>query len=142
MPDLSDLGFEPVQSAPEPFATAQWAGHRTLYVRQASGEQVMVIAYVGTDPAFAAQQFAAMAEALRTPPPTVFGAQAVMIDDASPPLGDERRTYRARDPDSHGNTVWTDIYRKGTVVVIVQYLGPASGDSLPVRTAAASRTLE
>ncbi|GBD22769.1 hypothetical protein HRbin29_00413 [bacterium HR29] len=142
MPDLSDLGFEPVQSAPEPFASPGWEGHRTLYLRQASGEQVMVIAYVASDPAFAARQFATLAEALRTPPPTVFGAPTAMVDEASPPLGEERRSYRARDPDSQGNTVWTDIYRAGTVVVIVQYLGPASGDSLAVRTAAASRTLD
>jgi len=142
MPDLSDLGFEPVQSAPEPLSSPQWEGHRTLYRNGRTGEQVMVIAYVGADPAFAEQQFAAMAEALKNPPPAVFGAQAVMVDDVAPPLGDERRSYRARDPDSQGNTVWTDIYRREAVVVIVQYLGPATGDAMRVRTTAADRALQ
>lgn len=142
MPDLFDLGFEPIQSAPEPFGTSQWEGHRTLYRRQGSNEQLMVIAYVAGEAKFAAEQFEKLAAALRNPPAGEFGAQAVMVDEAAPAVGEERRGYRARDPDSQGNTVWTDIYRQGAVVVIVQYLGPASGDSLPVRTAAATRAMQ
>lgn len=101
----------------------------------------MIIAYVAQDEAFATKQFESMVEAFRNPPPSVFGAQAAVVDAPSPQVGDARHTYRTRDADSRGNMVWTDILRRGRLVVVVQFLGSASEDSLALRTSLAQRAL-
>lgn len=90
----------------------------------------------------ATEQFGALSAALRNPPPDFLGgAKATWVDTASPAAGEQQKAYVTRDADPQGNRAWTDIYRFGRVVVIVQLLDVGQ-DQTTQRTALASKFAE
>ena len=82
----------------------------------------MTVLYAFPDDATSIAQYAALSTALKNPPPDFVGAKATFIDTPSPQAGDERKAYVTQAPDGQGNKVWTDIYRFGRLVAIVQLL--------------------
>jgi hypothetical protein len=102
---------------------------------------VQLRAYVFLEEATAAKQWSAYAEAFRNPPPDVLGTASKNVDAASPPLGQLQKSYVTDKPDGSGNLVWTDIYRQGKVVLLVQVLDSAKGDGMAIRKAVAERVL-
>lgn len=71
----------------------------------------------------AASRFEAIAEALRNPPPDLFG-QGTSQAAAEPVYDtDGERSYVTSRPDAQGNLVYSDAYRMGRAVVIVYTLG-------------------
>lgn len=71
----------------------------------------------------AAAQFGPIAEALRNPPPDIFGPNATQSDGTPVFQSDEVRSYVTARPDVQGNLVYSDAYRMGRLVAIVYTLG-------------------
>ena len=63
------------------------------------------------------------------------------IEADSPPLGEERKSYRTAQADGRGYSAWTDLYLKGRTVVLVQVVD-SSPDGQPLRQHAGSRSLQ
>lgn len=76
----------------------------------------------------ATQEFNASASALKNPPPEYVGAGVAQSDLTPTSAGDLAKAYVTAKTDQQGNLVWTDIYRFGRVVAIVQLLGRDSAD--------------
>lgn len=112
-----------------------------LYQTPGGSQSVQLRVYVFPEAANAERQWSAYAEAFRNPPPDVLGTASKNIDTISPPLGQLRKSYVTDKPDGAGNLVWTDIYRQGRVVVLVQVLDTARGDGMAIRKPLAERIL-
>ena len=112
-----------------------------LYQKQGGAQSVQLRIYVFPETANAEKQWSAYAEAFRNPPPDVLGTASKNVDAASPPLGQLQKSYVTDKPDGAGNLVWTDIYRQGRVVLLVQVLDTARGDGMTIRKPVAERIL-
>ena len=111
---------------------------------QKTGTQNGALAKIYVFPAadMATREFTALSAALRTPPPGFLGGpKATWVDANAPAVGEQQKAYVTRDTDPQGNRAWTDIYRFGRVVVIVQLLDTGQ-DQLAQRTALANRFAE
>lgn len=87
----------------------------------------------------ASAQFGPIAEALRNPPPDLFGPGTVQSDGQAVYQADAARSYVTARPDRDGNLVYTDAYRMGRAVVIVYTLGRDPEAARTVREAVARR---
>ena len=137
IPDLSALGFTKTAEERDPAAQAGQDARRALYERSAAPKMsARVDIVVLADEAAAKVQFAAVSEALKNPPADLFGGTSTPKD--TPPitgLGTESRSFVTSRPDAQSNIVWTDAYRSGRVVLIVQLLMPSTEQAQPQRTA-------
>lgn len=139
VPKLDDLGYQLTQQGKEPAIIGDVDSALALYQKQGSPKSVQVRVYVFPDAGNAEKQWAAYAEAFRNPPPDVLGTSAKNVDATSPQVAQLRKSYVTAKPDGSGNNVWTDIYRQGRVVALVQVLDSASGDGMAVRKPVAER---
>ncbi|GIW13803.1 MAG: hypothetical protein KatS3mg062_1242 [Tepidiforma sp.] len=84
-------------------------------------------------------QFGPIAEALRNPPPDLFGPGTSQVDGMPVYDADEERSYVTAKPDGQGNLVYSDAYRMGRAVVIVYTLGNDSSAASEARRIIAER---
>ena len=131
VPDLSALGYTVQQQGKDPGAVSQDV-YRVLFARE-NGRGAMTVLYAFPDDATAKSQFAILSAALKNPPPDFVGAKATFIDTGSPPAGDERKAYVTQALDGQGNKVWSDVYRFGRLVAIVQVLDDGKSEQLDLR---------
>lgn len=140
IPELSDHGLALIEQGRDPFADENIDMWRALY-QSADGRAAIVLVYVQDGESEAEVQYATLATALERPPPEFFGADATQVETDAIDLGDERRSFVTAAPDDAGNRVWTDIYREGTVIAIIQLL-TASEDATEERRAIATEVLD
>ncbi len=141
VPSLDDLGYKLAQQGKEPAAIGGLDSALVLFQKEGAAQSVQMRVYVFPDDATAAKQWSAYAEAFRNPPPDVLGTASKNIDAVSPPLGQLQKSYVTDKPDGSGNLVWTDIYRQGRVVLLVQVLDNARTDAMSIRKPVADRVL-
>lgn len=123
LPDLSGSGFSLVQSGRVPGAAESQDANFAIYARQSAVSQARVEVNMHPTPDAATDQFNTIAEALRNPPPDLFGPNATQADNQAVFQGDQSRSYVTTKPDGQGNLVYTDAYRFGRAVVIVYVIG-------------------
>ena len=131
VPDLGPLGYTVQQKGKDPGAGTADV-YRALFAKS-GGKAALTVLYAFPDAATALDQYGALATALKNPPPDFVGAKATFIDAASPAAGEEHKAYVTQAADGQGNKVWTDIYRFGRVVAIVQLLDDGKTDQLDTR---------
>lgn len=83
--------------------------------------------------ATASGQYGALSEALRNPPPDLFGANAVQADNTPAYQGDQSKSYQTTKGDGQGNLVFSDIHRMGRAVVILYFVGPVGDETNAMR---------
>ena len=143
IPDLTALGYTKTGDERDPAAQAGQDARRALYEKQtAPKSSVRVDIVVLTDEAAATKQFVAVSEALKNPPKDLFGGASTPRDSTPiAGLGAQSRSYVTAQPDGNSNLVWTDAYRSGRVVFIVQLLLLTTEQAPPVRTNVAQAIL-
>jgi hypothetical protein len=141
VPDLSDLGLAILEEGRDPFAPDTVDTWRALY-QSSDGRAVIVLVYIETSQETAEVQYATLATALEHPPPEFFGGNAVQEEIESLDFGDERRSFVTAEADDAGNLVWTDIYRSGTAIAIIQLLIQEEGDGPGERREIAEAVLD
>jgi len=140
IPELSSEGLALLEQGRDPFAPETVDVWRAHY-QSSDGRAAIVLVYVEADEATAAIQYATLAEALRHPPPEFFGADADQLETDAIALGDEQRAFVTATADNAGNLVWTDIYRSGTAIAIIQLLAIGE-DATEARRAIAREVLD
>jgi hypothetical protein len=90
----------------------------------------------------ATQQYNAISEALRNPPPDLFGPNATQDDNTPIFQADQAKSYKTAKTDAQGLRVFTDAYRMGRAVVIVYVIGPEGAETDAVRKLAAQKINE
>ncbi len=123
LPDLSGDGFALVETGRVPGAAESQDAHFAIYAKQGAISQARVEVNMHPTPDAATDQFNAISEALRNPPPDLFGPNATQADGQAVFQGDQSRSYVTTKPDGQGNLVYTDAYRFGRAVVIVYLIG-------------------
>lgn len=140
IPDLKDQGFQLAEQGKDPFAGPEIDTYRALYQAD-DGRAAMVLIYVEDNATAAQARYASLSTALEHPPAEFFGADAEQSDAESIAIGDEQRAFVTAQADQQGNLIWTDIYRSGRTIAIIQLL--ASGeDQQDLRRAIASAVFE
>jgi hypothetical protein len=140
IPELSGQGLALLEQGRDPFAPETVDVWRAHY-QSNDGRAAIVLVYVEADEATAAIQYATLAEALRHPPPEFFGANAEQVETDVIALGDEQRAFVTATADNAGNLVWTDIYRSGAAIAIIQLLA-AGEDATEARQSIARAVLD
>ncbi|MFN8618659.1 MAG: hypothetical protein U0837_16345 [Dehalococcoidia bacterium] len=144
-PDLSSKGLTITQSGKaagstqnQDAFTAQFAGPT------GAGKVVAARTDVNLHPTVdaATQQYGAISEALRNPPPDLFGPNATQDDNAPVFQADQVKSYKTAKTDVNGTRVYTDAYRMGRAVVIVYVIGPDGAETDAVRKLAAQKINE
>jgi hypothetical protein len=138
LPDLTSLGYKIALQEADPGAqlTGQDA-YRAIYQKGAGPQSALVYLLLFPDTQTAQKEFATRATALKNPPPEFVGGATTFVDTASPRIGDEQKSYETSTKDNQGNRVWTDIYRMGRLVAVIQVLDSADSDQLQAREAIA-----
>ena len=140
VPDLTSLGFTIGQSERDPAAQPGQDAHRALFQQTAApnmGAKVEVS--VLKDAAAATAQWTSISAALRSPPPDLFGGNSTQKDAVATNIGDQSKAYVTASPDKDGTMVWSDAYRFGRSVVIVQVLSRNEPEALKARVAIAEK---
>lgn len=87
----------------------------------------------------ATRQWETLSQALRNPPPDLFGGSSTQKDAPATNVGDQSKAYVTTKPDTNGTLVWTDVYRFGRVVTVVQVLSRNEPEALKARTVIAEK---
>ncbi len=135
MPDLTALGMTLAEQQADAGAAAFGVDrHRARY----SGDpSALVQVTVLKNEEDATTEFNASVTALKNPPVEFVGAGVPQADITPVGNAELAKGYVTSRGDQQGNLVWTDIYRFGRVVAIVQILGRDSGDIVETRKAVA-----
>ena len=91
------------------------------------------------DAAAATAEWGTLSQALRNPPPDLFGGSSSQKDAPAMSIGDQSKAYITAKPDSSGTQVWTDVYRFGRAVAIVQVLSRDESAAQKARLAIAEK---
>jgi hypothetical protein len=140
LPKLDDLGFAPPQTG-KPSATTNFQDvalaqyTKSTSPVMAARVEISVLPDVDT----ATKQFAVLSEALRNPPPDLFGPNSTQTDTARSGPGDQGKSFVTAKADGQGNYVWSDSYRFGRTFVVVYLIATNDKDAAPVRKAIAER---
>lgn len=132
VPDVASLGFEPVQDAAPALETDN---SKIVLFENPSGDvpslrlEIVLAPNVET----ATSQFGALADALRNPPPGLFGADAKQTDGTTVYQADQSRSYQTDKPDNQGTIVFSDIHRFGRAIAIMYTIGEPGAESESVR---------
>ena len=81
----------------------------------------------------ATTNFGTLADALKNPPPDLFGANTKQTAGTPAYQADQSRSYKTDKPDNQGTFVFSDIHRFGRAVVIIYTIGPDSAETVTVR---------
>lgn len=139
MPTLDDIGFKLISQGKPPASTNfQDVALAQYEKRDAPAMNARVEISVLPDVATATKQFGILSDALRNPPPGLFGGPDTVQKDAprSGP-GDEGRSYVTDKPDGQGNLVYSDSYRFGRTFAIVYLVSGDEAQALTARKAIA-----
>lgn len=88
--------------------------------------------------AVAKSAYQTVAAAWKSPPPNVVGGAKSFIETPSPGVGQEQKSYTTAGPDAAGNKIWTDVYRVGNAVLVVQVIDAAANEQFELRQRLAS----
>jgi hypothetical protein len=142
IPDLGNLQMEIAEEGRDPFAAPSQDTYRARYAAtDGTARAAIIVLFVEADSAMAEISYAGLAKVLENPPEEFFGADAEQAEVDALPLGDERRSFVTAQADSQGNRVWTDVYRKGRVITVIQVLSPEESDHDALRQAVAEAVL-
>lgn len=140
MPKLDDLGFTAggIQKPPastnfQDVALQQY--NKTSFPPMGARIEISVLPDADT----ATKQFAVLSDALRNPPPDLFGPNSQQNDSAVTGAGDESKAFVTAKPDAQGNYVWSDSYRFGKTFVIVYLLSNNQQEATKMRRSVADR---
>lgn len=143
--DLDDLGFSVVDEGELPVKGAEVDSYRWLYAdAEDATRQVLAIVWVEEDEEMADVQFDLRQEMLRNPSAEFFGYGSTPGEVTEAPtldIGEAQVSYVTAEADRSGNMIWTDMYKSGEVVFLVQVLGQYDVDQEPTRTLVAERIL-
>lgn len=133
IPDLQSDGFKREESGrPEGASPAQDV-HFALF----SGEGAIAAVRLETSRLAtrdeASAQFSAFAEALRNPPPDLFGPNASQSDGVPVYQADQSRSYVTTAPDGEGNLVYTDIHRFDRAIAIIYLIASDEDEAATLR---------
>ena len=139
-PDLSSKGLTITQSGKATGSTQDQDAFTVQYAGSTGPGKVLAARTdINLHPSVetATQQYGVISEALKNPPPDLFGPNATQ--DANNPVfqADQGRSYKAAKADSNGARVFTDVYRMGRAVAIVYVIGPDGDATDAVRKLAA-----
>ena len=140
LPKLDDIGFKLMQTGkPTVNQTGQDAaiGQYARTAPTAMTARIEISVY--PDITTATAQFGVLSDALKNPPPGLFGPDTTQQDTARPGPGDQGKSYVTSTRDGQGNFVWSDSYRFGRSFVVVYTLGTDATDALTVRTTIGQR---
>lgn len=142
VPDVGDLGYEAIPSSQGVIEGPGAKQYRADF--QVPGEdsrKATFHIYTHEETAMAEETYERVRDGWLKPPPGSLGARDAENEPTEgPALGDERQSYQTTRTDTSGNRIWTDVYRFGTTVAVVQVLDKDSDDSqMPLRTDLASR---
>jgi len=135
IPDLSKAGFTTAVSDRVPGSTQNQDTAYAIFAQGVGGKVASIRTEIilHSNSAKADAQYGPLAEALRNPPPDLFGGAAVQADGTLAFQGDRSKSYQTTKPDGQGNFVFSDIYRMGRAVVIIYTVGPASEETASIR---------
>lgn len=140
VPDLTSLGFTLGQSERDPAALPGQDAHRALYQQSAAPQMsARVDIAVLSTVADATKQWETLSQALRNPPPDVFGSTSTQKDAPVINAGDQSKAYMTAKPDTNGTQVWTDVYRFGRVVTVIQVLSRNEAEAQKARAGIAEK---
>lgn len=141
VPALDDLGYEEIPSMQEVIEGPGALQLRTDFEAADGSGKAAIHVYTHSEQAMAEDTYVKVRDAWQTPPPGSLGARDVTnVETDGPSLGDESHSYRTDRPDGSGNRIWTDVYRFGRVVAVVQVLDADVEDAqMELRTELASR---
>jgi hypothetical protein len=143
VPDLSAMGYKMVDEFSQPLKVPGQDNFRRAFVRNGDSARVALVdVTVHATEAGAQTAYAQAAEQWRNPPPGVFGGIESFEQTPSPAVGDEQRSYVSSNSDRAGNRAWTDVYRAGTVVFVVQVLDRGDSDQLELRGQIAAKVAD
>jgi hypothetical protein len=141
LPKLDDAGFKLVDQQKEPGLPPNIDSVAAIYRGENLMQQIQVRIRIEPDAATAKKEFDQFAVLLKNPPKEFLGIEAKFIEADSPPLGEERKSFRTAQADGRGYSAWTDLYLKGRTVVLIQVVDN-SPDGQPLRQHAGSRSLQ
>lgn len=129
---VTTLGWKPVPAGPgfAETATSKVALYENPGSKVTSLRLEVTIAPTADG---ATAQFAALADALKNPPPDLFGGNTVQVAGTAVYQADQSRSYKTDKPDKEGTLVFSDIHRFGRAIVIMYAIGPAGADTEAVR---------
>lgn len=134
IPDLTSLGFTIGQSERDPAAQPGQDAHRALFQQTAAPQMgARIDITILKDAAAATTHWGTLSQALRNPPPDLFGGNSSQKDAPATDVGDQSKAYITAKPDGEGTQVWTDVYRFGRSVAIVQVLSRDEGAAQKAR---------
>lgn len=142
VPELGDLGYQKLPSSQDVIEVPGAKQSRVDFqIAGVEPRKVTFHMYTHSQLAMAQDTFAKVRESWKNPPPGLLGARNVTNEDTTgPDLGDEHHAFRTDRPDNTGDRIWTDVYRFGTTVAVVQVLDRDTADGqLELRTQLASR---
>ena len=143
LPKLDGQGLEVAEEGRDPFAAPSQDTYRARYVaKDGSANAALVVLFVEADTAAAQATYASLAKLLENPPAEFFGADAEQTETDALQIGDDRRSFVTAQADSKGNLVWTDIYRKGRAITVVQVLTSQDTDHDALRLSVAEAILD
>lgn len=141
MPDVSDLGYERLPTNGTVIAQPGAKILRNDYqVGDDATRKLTIYVYLYDELPVAQTTYGTLRNALKNPPPGSLGSQTAKQEDTTgPEMGDERHSYRVTEPDGSGNRIWSDIYRFGRVVYLIQVLDRDVDEQMELRTELVSR---
>ncbi len=143
--DLDDLGFAVVDEGELPVKGAEVDSYRWLYAdAEDPSRQVLTVVWIEESEEMAEVQFGLRQEMLRNPSAEFFGYGSTPGEVTEAPaldIGESHVSYVTAKADRQGNMIWTDMYKSGRVVFLVQVLGQYDVEQTPTRTLVAERIL-
>lgn len=139
VPDLSELGLKVTQTSKAPGAAESQDAWIAIYEDAGTAKVNSVRTEMSVHPKTeaAASVFTTIAEALKHPPPDLFGPNTTQLDGTPVFQADQSRSYRTNQPDASGFRAFTDAYRMGRAIVIVYVIGRAGPETDSVRKSVA-----
>lgn len=119
IPDLTSDGFARQESGRVQGATTDQDAHYAIFTGTGTIAAVRLEVNMHATDEEASAQFNALADALRNPPPDLFGPNATQGDGVPVHQADQSRSYQTTKPDATGNLVYTDAHRFDRAVVIL-----------------------
>lgn len=133
--DLSGSGLIVAESGRAPGSTEDQDTYYAIYgATQGAVTAVRIEVNMQPSEDAAATQYKTISEALRNPPPDLFGPNATQRDNNAAFTADQSRSYVTANADPAGNRVYTDAYQFGPAVIIVYVIANDEKAALDIRT--------
>ncbi len=139
LPKLTDIGFTLTRTGKPTVNQAGLDAAIGQYTSTSPAMGVCIEISLFPDVATATSRFTILSDALRNPPPGLFGPNSTQKDATRPGPGDEGKSYVTSQADGQGNYIWSDSYRFGRAFVVVYTLGKDPVEAATVRKEIALR---